>query len=141
MMLIWEEAVATMNAEGYGFEIGRSGDCFFSVVAGGTAWRAGKKGAETSLCTDYYDPTKAINDLLEKCRAKWPAKHPFDDASLEELLSICRNRGWGSIIIHPGLPSEGTWGAQIGPDSPWSVEFRPADAVRAAMKAKEMDTP
>lgn len=136
-MVSWDEAVAAMKDEGYVFCLHRE-TITSDAMQMSYAYSKSRGCGDNSVTSADPDPVCAINSLLFQCRARWPKKHPFDDASLEELLSICRNRCWGPVIIHPGLPNEGTWGAQIGPNGPWPVEFRPADALRAAMKQREV---
>lgn len=92
--LTFDDADRAMKDEGFAYCITRR----YGLLAGGNnetfAFKPDAPGASLTVHSDHRDPTAAINELLEKCRERWPKPHPWDEKDLEELIVICKNKGW-----------------------------------------------
>ncbi len=125
-MLSWDEATKAMENDGFGWAIERR----HNIRDVSLGYRAIGK-----VESDFHDPVLAINDLLTKCRERWPAKHPYDDKSLEELINICYENEW-MWRLSKSSHDEG-YNAFIIEASPTIYHEVAAEALRSAMKVAE----
>lgn len=138
-MLSWSEAVASMNAEGFGYVIGRM---YAKKVTldHAYAWEYkddyGHILPANQVRTTSSDPTKAINDLLHQCRVRWPKPDPWDAMTLDDLEAECARRRWDSWAIGPysgDIRYSARWGFYPDGMNQGRGDTM-ADALRDAMK-------
>jgi hypothetical protein len=140
-LLTWNKAVAAMNAERYIYDIRRF-ESTEAAQANSFAWPWGYSYSSTHQeSSDALDPTVAINELLTKCRARWPAKHGFDDETLDGLLAVCDERGWKWALMKAGENRCDEHAGQVyvqlsgGQFHGWANT--PVEALRTYMKLRE----
>jgi hypothetical protein len=61
----------------------------------------------------------------------------LDDAeTTDDLLALCKQRGWNDVRFYPSLPDKAAWGVSF-PETEIVLASSPVEALRAAMKERD----